>query len=712
MGTILLTNLVSNPHFRYAGLIAEDHTTLAHFVDGLLAVQDVVYAVVTKSDGTVLFQRTKGFRRTPESLVRSDTQPLYPNPQIIQPLLHSKTEAPQLRELSMLTPVSSRFAWEEHIYDLAMSVSISDTSHALFEALTLQKEEHRVTSSLQSNSGAAAVVQLGLSDARLKKELVSSVTHATLITLLIISTGIVGAHLLTRRIITPLRNLAAVTREVAEGKSPSPLPTVSTDEVGQLTYLFNQMTTALRERNAAIGANMDTIRRQINQLETVHQTSATIRGTLNIEILLDTVLQSLMANLGFTQMVLMLRHKDQEVAYVAHTEGVTEEIAEAARYLTFPINDDETIISQLFIQAQPLLVADIRDVAHRMNPSILELALRAGVRSFVCVPLVTPAHVVGFIAGNRSSQPCTEEDLDILITIASQIATAIDNARAYADLEQLTRDLEYRVEERTRELSEANNRLKEHDQKRSVFFSVASHELRTPMTAIRSFADNMLDGVAGPLTDRQTTYLKRIEHNLNRLTRIINQLLDWSRLDLKKESLRLEPLCVGQIANLVVENLAPVATEKGVTICLEIPNQLPPTHADRDKLEQIFWNLIGNAVKFTPTGGTVTVTVSVTPDHQIQIRVSDTGCGISQENLHRIFDEFSKVPSPVPTAQGAQLGLFITKTLVEMHGGTIIVESALNEGTTFTVTMPCGDSVQSSPEGTFPTDSPEGAART
>jgi len=239
------------------------------------------------------------------------------------------------------------------------------------------------------------------------------------------------------------------------------------------------------------------------------------------------------------------------------------------------------------------------------------------------------------------------------------------------------------------ELSVANKRLQEHDQRRSLFFSVASHELRTPMTAIRSFADNMLDGVAGPLTERQTAYLNRIGHNLTRLTRIINQLLDWSRLDLKKETLRLEQLCVGQIVGLVSDSLRVVAHDKQVEIMTLIPDDFLGIQGDRDKLEQIFWNLIGNAVKFTPEGGRITITGSTEEDSRITIRIQDTGCGIAPEHLENIFNEFSKVPSNMPASQGAQLGLFITKNLIEMHLGSISVESRLGEGTTFIVTFPC-----------------------
>jgi signal transduction histidine kinase len=281
-----------------------------------------------------------------------------------------------------------------------------------------------------------------------------------------------------------------------------------------------------------------------------------------------------------------------------------------------------------------------------------------------------------------------DEDLYMLSTIAGHVAAAIDNARAYAHLEELTQHLEKRIAERTQELTTANEHLQEHDRRRSLFLSVASHELRTPMTVIRSFADNMRDGVAGPVNEQQLTYLARIGHNLSRLTRIINQLLDWSRLDSKKEALCLTQVCVETIALQVADSLRTVAAEKTITIEILHAEGLPAVHGDPDKLEQILWNLIGNAIKFTSPGGRIAVDFQTTPEGFVQTSVADTGCGIDPGHIEKLFQEFSKVPSANPTAQGAQLGLFITKNLVTMHRGTIWVESTPGAGTRFYFTVP------------------------
>jgi signal transduction histidine kinase len=139
---------------------------------------------------------------------------------------------------------------------------------------------------------------------------------------------------------------------------------------------------------------------------------------------------------------------------------------------------------------------------------------------------------------------------------------------------------------------------------------------------------------------------------------------------------------------MVVESLRTVAAEKEVAIQIDAPEHLPMIRADRDKVEQILWNLVGNAVKFTPPGGKVEVRFQALPDGMVQTCVADTGCGIPGDQLDRVFNEFSKVPSTMPTSQGAQLGLFITKSFITMHKGQIWVESELGSGSRFYFTLP------------------------
>ncbi|MBP8200324.1 MAG: GAF domain-containing sensor histidine kinase, partial [Nitrospira sp.] len=320
-----------------------------------------------------------------------------------------------------------------------------------------------------------------------------------------------------------------------------------------------------------------------------------------------------------------------------------------------------------------------------------------GISSFVAAPLRSQQRILGYLGADRGAHPCSQEDLDLLVTIASHVAVAVDNARAYTELATLTDHLERRVQERTHELQAVNERLQEHDQRRSKFVSVASHELRTPMTSIKGFVENMLDGLTGQLSERQEHYLQRVKHNVDRLTRIINQLLDWSRLDVGRIEIKPESLHIDEFVRDVVESFQTLAAEKSIVLEVLSCEQPITVRADRDKLEQILWNLVGNAIKFTPPSGHVSVSCSICDARYAQITVADTGCGIAPDELPHVFNEFSKVESAMPSSQGAQLGLFITKSLVALHGGQMCVESRLGVGTQFYFTLPLDNSPASTP---------------
>ena len=663
-----------------------------------MAVEDVVYVVIRRSDGSVLARHTKGARQSSSSLVRSIDHPLYPEAQIVKQGSQASNTLPVTTRVSLSNKVDNRFSWQEIVYDFAMPVLRTTKGNTALLPFSIQMEDGQSSSSATKPMLVSGVVQIGLSDAHRKQDLATAIWNILLLTVLIIGAGALGAYLLTLRITGPLRSLAGVAQQVAEGRSPVSLTPSTRDEVGHLVSMFNLMTHSLQERKIAITENMATIKHQLSQLTTLHQVSAAIAGTLDLNQILNTVLQLLITNLGFTRMFLMLRHRERETAYVAQIAGASPDIAEAARHLDIPIKNDGSLQADLLIHGKPLLVQRLDDAADRMQPPILELARRAGVTSFVAVPLQSHNQMLGYLAADRGSQPCTDEDLHMLLTIASHVAAAIDNARAYSHLEELTQHLEHRIAERTQELTIANTRLQEHDRQRSLFLSVASHELRTPMTAIRSFADNMRDGIAGPVSEQQSTYLTRIGHNLSRLTRIINQLLDWSRLDSKSEVLCLAPVCIESTALLVADSLRTVAAEKTVALEIVHAEGLPAVHADCDKLEQILWNLIGNAIKFTPPGGRITVEFLPTSDGFVQTSVADTGCGIDPSHIGKLFREFSKVPSALPSAQGAQLGLFITESLVTLHRGTIWVESTPGAGTRFYFTLPVASMREDSPQ--------------
>jgi two-component system sensor histidine kinase/response regulator len=400
------------------------------------------------------------------------------------------------------------------------------------------------------------------------------------------------------------------------------------------------------------------------------------------------VLHLLVENMGFARMALVLYDADRRRVHGTRIAGVREEIANAAQNLDLVVEDDGTIHSELLIHGRPVLVSDIQQVTSRMFPEFLELCRQVGVISYVCAPLKSKERILGFVAADRGAQPCAAEDLELLMTIAHDIAVAIDNASAYQQLEQLTATLEQRVQKRTQELQSANEKLRELDRLKSSFVSMVSHELRTPMTSIKGYVDNLLDGVAGTLNEKPVYYLKRVKHNVERLTRMINDLLDLSRIEAGAVQLQLSSVSIPEILNDVVEGFQTIAMEKALSVKASATENLPQIQGDRDKLYQVLNNLIQNAVKFTPKGGTILAEAKRGEPGYLQICISDTGCGIAPEELPKIFEKFYRGESVAVESRGAGLGLAITKNLVELHHGRIWAESTLGEGSRFFFTLP------------------------
>jgi PAS domain S-box-containing protein len=232
-------------------------------------------------------------------------------------------------------------------------------------------------------------------------------------------------------------------------------------------------------------------------------------------------------------------------------------------------------------------------------------------------------------------------------------------------------------------------RLKELDRMKSDFVSNVSHELRTPLTAIKGSVDNMLDGLTGSLNEKQVRYLARIKSNTDRLSRLINDLLDLSRIESGRIEVRSTTLTLTALAEEVAEHLKSLAAEKLIRIEVPSPDPKVTAWADRDKVTQVLVNLIGNAVKFTPQNGKVTVALEKNGDDYVQISIDDTGPGILPEEKNKIFSkfyQFADIDKEKP--KGSGLGLAISKALVEMHGGKIWVESEVGKGSTFYFTLP------------------------
>jgi PAS domain S-box-containing protein len=224
---------------------------------------------------------------------------------------------------------------------------------------------------------------------------------------------------------------------------------------------------------------------------------------------------------------------------------------------------------------------------------------------------------------------------------------------------------------------------------KNEFISTVSHELRTPMTSIKGYTDLLASERIGPLNDDQRRFLAIVQRNADRLTSLINDLLDISRIETGRIRLNLAPVQVSEVIQTVVSSMGAQTQRKQQKVNVDVPADLPMVMADRDRLIQILVNLVGNASLYTDDGGRIDVRARRDAG-VVTIAVADTGIGISAEEQGKIFDRFYRGEHPrVQESQGTGLGLSIVKSFVEMHGGKIWVESQPGEGSTFTFTLPC-----------------------
>jgi signal transduction histidine kinase len=243
--------------------------------------------------------------------------------------------------------------------------------------------------------------------------------------------------------------------------------------------------------------------------------------------------------------------------------------------------------------------------------------------------------------------------------------------------------------------------FKEVDRLKSEFISQVSHELRTPLTSIKGYIDNLRDGVAGVLEQRQQNYLDRMAKNADHLVHLINDLLDVSRVESGKMVLHVTSLSLRDLVADVIDNLRPIAAEKRLEVVFTEFARESEMRGDYGKLEQVIANLLTNAIKFTPPGGRITITMQ-RDERFLKTSIRDTGIGIPREKRSQIFERFYRIDQESPSkTNGTGLGLYIAKSLIEMHGGRIWVTSEIGKGSEFSFILPAlgGDSHGGGPRG-------------
>jgi len=370
---------------------------------------------------------------------------------------------------------------------------------------------------------------------------------------------------------------------------------------------------------------------RVEELTTMQQVDRELNASLDVERVLELTLAWAMRALGADSGRLSLLDEEGKVGTVSSAggEGVAEPEVEMAQ--------------QAMTSQEPLL-------AER--------------GTWLLVPLRYEERALGLmVLRNKQGVPLQSDHVQFAGQLADHAAIAIENARLYEQVRQA-------------------NRAK------SEFVSIVSHELRTPMTSIRGYADMLEQGMVGTLSAQQVEFVRTITRNAERMQVLVSDLQDVSRIETGQLQLKLGATTLAEALDSALQATQPQIEARSQQLALEVPEDLPPVHADRARLTQVLTNLLSNAYKYTREGGQIRVRAWL-EDGYVHCAVADTGVGMSPEDQARLFTKFFRSEDPaVREVSGTGLGLCIVKSLVEMQGGRLRVESESGKGTTMTFTVP------------------------
>ncbi len=417
--------------------------------------------------------------------------------------------------------------------------------------------------------------------------------------------------------------------------------------------------------------------KKVSGLYTLHELGKLISSTLDVNKLFAQITEPLILKLGFEKT--MIFFKDSAELQPQCKAAIGFDVAHIEQIKQANITSD--FLKNVFKVGSSVLVKNA-DTANADQKEWLDLF---GVSAFVIVPLVIKETVQGYIfVGNTSTYNyISEGDIDSLFILSNQLAIALDNAQLYAALKKSHDELEVRVDERTKELAQANKELVKLNKMKSDFVSAVSHELRTPLTSIKGYAAILSAGRLGAVTPVQAEKLTKISIHSDELVKLVNDLLDIARIESGKIGMSIKHASLTEIVKSIADLFFPQTEENHIHLNTEIPDDPMMVWMDPSQISRVFINLIGNAMKFTPRDGTIIIRIK--PDvNYINVEIADSGIGISQDDIPRLFDEFYRVENAINAEKkGTGLGLPLVKKIVEAHKGTIWITSEVGKGTTF-----------------------------
>jgi signal transduction histidine kinase/DNA-binding response OmpR family regulator len=442
----------------------------------------------------------------------------------------------------------------------------------------------------------------------------------------------------------------------------------------------------------------DEIHQYLEELHTLNMISQAINSTLDLQKILTLITEHTIRLVGVEAASVVLRDEGRGDLWIAATSGGGSAVIKDTR-----LEVGQGIVGWVVQHGEPALVPDVTQDDRFFDE--FDQITRFTTHSILCVPLQAKGQTIGAVeAINKVDGAFNQEDLRLLGSLVAPAATAIENARLFeqaqqelaerqraeAALEKERALLARRVEERTADLSAANAELARAARLKDEFLASMSHELRTPLTAVLGLSDVLKMEVYGPLTEKQVKSINSIEDSGRHLLELINDILDLSKIEAGKLDLDIAPISIQSVCQTSLQFIRQAATKKQLRITSTYDESVSVLMADERRIKQILVNLLSNAVKFTPAGGQVGLEVRGEPERQmVNFIVWDTGIGIAPEGLTQLFQPFVQLDSRLSRQYGGTgLGLALVRRMVEMHGGGIAVESELNEGSRFTVSLP------------------------
>ncbi len=399
----------------------------------------------------------------------------------------------------------------------------------------------------------------------------------------------------------------------------------------------------------------DELEKKIVEFACINQLAKDVSSTLKLEECLKILADRIADLLSVERISLMLLDPSTRELVIKMSKGLDESIAKQTR-----IKLGEGVAGWIAKEGKPLLLTDIDK-----DPRFTKKDGGYKTNSLLSVPLKVKDRVIGVINVNNKAKEevFKEDDLNVLMAISELAAIAIENARLHEEIKAL-------------------------DNMKSNFISNVSHELRSPLTSIKESVSLLLDEVNGSLNADQKKFLEIAKRNIERLSRLIDDLLDLAKIESGKTDMRRLFINIVTIAEDAVSSFKVLAGNKKITLGIRVNPSVIKVWADPDKLTQALSNLIDNAIKYSPKDSSVMVEVIDKRD-VVEVSILDNGIGISEENINRLFDKFNRLEDAIQNrVKGTGLGLAITKELIQLHGGEISVESKPGEGSRFYFTLP------------------------